>query len=329
MKILKFLLLALGAALLVQTLRSVGTARTLEELSGLGWKVVPLFSVYALIYAFNTWGWIYSFPKPLPRSVPFRDLYVIRIIGETLNNLIPWAASLGGEPVKAHLLYRKHGVPVSEGLASVLIVHTTFYLSLNAFLLGALAATSASRPLPPLLWKPVLIFLIVLGIGALILAGGLIWGLFRRIHAVGHRFHWWGEKTEEKARHYLELDAEIRRFYASDHRRFWLSTAFNFAAWMAGSLEVWGAARLLGIPMTLADAWLFEALIQAIRIVTFFIPASIGAQESGIVFLFTQMGLTAPAGLALALLRRAREILWMGAGLLFWAVLREGRRAGT
>ncbi|HTL70504.1 MAG TPA: lysylphosphatidylglycerol synthase domain-containing protein, partial [Candidatus Eisenbacteria bacterium] len=204
--------------------------------------------------------------------------------------------------------------------------HTTFYLSLNAFLLGALAVTRRTHPLPPALRDSVIVFLVGLGICAGVLVAGLFWGLFRRLHAVGHRLRWWGEKTEERANRYLALDADIRRYFAEDKRRFWLSTAFNFAAWWLGTLEVWWAARLLGIPMDLGQAWLFEALIQTIRIVTFFIPASVGAQEGGIVFLFTQMGLPTPAGLALALLRRAREILWMGVGLLLWFFLREEKK---
>ena len=42
--------------------------------------------------------------------------------GETLNAVIPFSASLGGEPVKAELLKERHGVSLSEGLASLLIV---------------------------------------------------------------------------------------------------------------------------------------------------------------------------------------------------------------
>ncbi|HTL70711.1 MAG TPA: lysylphosphatidylglycerol synthase transmembrane domain-containing protein, partial [Candidatus Eisenbacteria bacterium] len=166
MKAFKFLLLGLGVFLLFQTVKTVGAGRTLEEFSGLGWKTLPLFFLYGAIYACNTWGWKHAFPRPLPERVPFRDLFEIRVIGETLNSLIPWAASLGGEPVKAHLLYKKHGVRVSEGLASVLIVHTTFYLSLNAFLLGALAVTRRTHPLPPALRDSVIVFLVGLGICA-------------------------------------------------------------------------------------------------------------------------------------------------------------------
>ena len=322
MKVLKALLIAAGFYLLFVTIRSVGVAVIAEQLARLHWKLLPPLFIYLAIYGLNTAGWLYSFPKKISH-VPFFDLCVIRIIGETLNTILPFTGSLGGEPVKAEILKRRHGVPLSEGYASALIVHTTFWVSLNLFIIGALLFTFQRYPLTPLLWNGVLAFLAALGGGGILLLVGLQWGIFERIYSIGEKWNWWGAASSEKSRRLLRLDEEIRRFYRADPSRFILSSFYNFLAWMGGVVEVYYMAHLLGMPITFAQAWLFESLIQVIRVGSFFIPASIGAQEGGIVFIFSQMGFAGSAAVTFAVLRRIREILWVGIGLLLWSFLKE------
>ena len=323
MKILKITLLGLGCGVLYWTIRSVGTQGIMENILALGWKLLPLLLVYPFIFGFNTLGWIHSFPKNLPGQTPFWDIYRIRIIGETLNAVVPWAASLGGEPVKAELLRTRHGIRASEGYASILIVHTTLWISLNLFVIGAVAATFNTRPLTPVLWNSVLAFLAVLGLGASLLVVGIHFGVFQNIHNLGETFKWWGGGSSEKKSRYLQLDAEIKKFYTENKRNFYLSAFYNFLAWFIGSIEVYWVARILGIPMTFMDAWLFEALFQVLRIVTFFIPSSIGAQEGGIVLIFQQFGIGGVPALTFAVLRRLREVFWIGVGLLLWFFLED------
>ncbi|MBI4352968.1 MAG: flippase-like domain-containing protein [Candidatus Omnitrophica bacterium] len=329
MKIIKFILLAIGFTILYLTVRSVGAENILSNLMAFNWKFLPILVVYPFVFAFDTIGWGYAFPRSLPSHVPHRDLYLIRIIGETLNAVVPWAASLGGEPIKAELLKRRHGVSLSEGYASILIVHTTFWLSLNLFVIGGITANFKSLPLSPILWQSVLAFLISLGLVALLLIIGLHLGIFKKVHALGEMFKWWGAHSGEKRMKFLKLDDEIKRFYTQDPRRFFLSTFFNFLGWFAGVFEVYWISKILGIPMSFGQAWLFEALMQVLRIVTFFIPASIGAQEGGIVLLFLQFGFEKSVGFTFALLRRIREILWLAAGLVLWFFLEDRPRLKT
>ena len=329
MKYFKFLLLALGFYILFVTVRSVGLHTLANNVLELKWKLVPLALIYPVIFALDTLGWSFAFPKSLPKHVPFRGLYAIRVIGETLNAVIPWAASLGGEPVKAELLKSRHGVPLAEGFASILIVHTTFWLSLNLFVIGGLALTFKTLPLTPVLWKSVLAFLVVLGLMALLGIIGLHLGIFQRVHGIGENFKWWGEGSSEKLSRYLKLDADIKEFYSANRARFFLSTLFGFLGWFAGTFEVWWIAHILGMGLTFTEAWLFESLIQVLRIVTFFIPASIGAQEGGIILIFSQFGFPDPISLTFALVRRLREIVWVGCGLLLWGLIEDRPKLKT
>ncbi|MBI3251878.1 MAG: flippase-like domain-containing protein [Candidatus Omnitrophica bacterium] len=323
MKILKIFLLATGFVILWATVRAVGWESILSHLNAVGFKFLPVLLIYAFIFAFDTLGWRYAFPKNLPTRVPFGDLCRIRLIGETLNHLIPWAASLGGEPIKAELLRRRHGIRLSEGFASILIVHTTFWLSLNLFVIGGVAVTFKTLPLTPVLRNSVVAFLIVLGIGALLLVAGLHLGIFKRVHAIGKTFRWWGDESEEKKTRFLELDDQIKKFYTANFRSFFLSAFFNFLGWFAGIFEVYFLSKILGWNISWEQAWLFEALIQVLRITTFFIPSSIGAQEAGIVLIFLQFGFEKSLGLTFAVLRRIREMVWLGIGLVLSLALEE------
>lgn len=318
MKLLKILLLALGLVVLYFVIQEIGFEKVLTSIAQLKWKLLIFLPIYPVIYFLNTLGWVYAYPRPLSKKVLLSDLYLIRIIGETFNSVIPWSGSLGGEPLKATLLKQKHHVPLSESYASLFIVHTTFWISLNVFTIGALLFTTQSMPLPTAIFKSVVAFLLGLAIVALLLFWILKSGIFSVTHNIGKKIGFLKKFFEGKKEKFAALDHDIRQFYTADKKRLALSSLFNFLAWFCGVFEVYFFAKILGMPVSFMQAWLFEALIQVLRIVTFFIPASIGAQEGGIVFLFQQFGYANPISLTFALLRRLRELFWIGIGLTLW-----------
>lgn len=321
MKFIKLIFLLLGVAMLWLTVRAVGVETISSKISELKWQLLPVLGVYLLVNIFFAVGWYYAFPKSLPQHIPLTDLYHIRVVGEALNAVVPWAASLGGEPIKADLLRTRRGLPLSEGYASILIVHTTFYIALILFVMGAVVTTYRTLPLTPVLQKIVLVFFVFLGVLTALLLVGLRSGLFKHIHNLGEFFKWWGNDSAEKRRRYLELDEEIKVFYGRNRQRFFLSTILNFAACFAGVLEVYLIAQVMGMSLSFGASWLIEALIQGLRIITFFIPASIGAQEGGIALIFLQFGFEKSLGVTFALIRRIREIIWIVIGLVTWVVI--------
>jgi len=72
---------------------------------------------------------------------------------------------------------------------------------------------------------------------------------------------------------------------------------------------------LLGVDLSFSDVWIIEALAQLIKVGSFFIPLSIGAQEGGFIIIFSAMGLPPGMGLTLSFVRRIRELIWVGLGL--------------
>ncbi|CAN0502784.1 unnamed protein product, partial [Ectocarpus sp. 8 AP-2014] len=73
--------------------------------------------------------------------------------------------------------------------------------------------------------------------------------------------------------------------------------------------------RAVGVPVSFSDAVIIEGVTQLVRTGSFFIPLSLGAQEGAIVLIAGSLTGSPSAGLAAALVRRARELLWIVWGL--------------
>jgi uncharacterized membrane protein YbhN (UPF0104 family) len=101
---------------------------------------------------------------------------------------------------------------------------------------------------------------------------------------------------------------------------------FHLLGWILGVLEALLIMRVLGIPASAAIATLIEALGSAVRFATFFVPGSLGALEGANTAAFGMLGLGASAGLAFSLVRRGRQIVWIGIGLVVLAVSRASAR---
>jgi putative membrane protein len=237
--------------------------------------------------------------------------------------LLP-AAQIGGEIIRAHLLSRA-GVAGPVAGASVVVDLTTGLATQLAFvLLGIglfLAAQGGSH------------VLLQLGAGlgvfsALVLVFGLLQrrGLFLRLARVVERATR-GRAWQGLVGSAAGLDREVVARYR-DRARLSLCAGWRLVGWLWGSVEIWLAFWLLGHPIGVAEAVVLESLGQAVRSVGFVLPGGLGAQESGIVAAGMMAGIGPDLALAVALIKRARELAYGVPGLIAWSVVDlAGRRA--
>lgn len=68
-------------------------------------------------------------------------------------------------------------------------------------------------------------------------------------------------------------------------------------------------------------ATVIEAFAAAVKFAVFFIPAGLGAVESGYLATFAALALSPTAALSFSLIRRIREAVWVGIGLFAFAVM--------
>ena len=133
---LKAALLVLGALTLSALVWHIGIGRIYEAVTQLGPVAMVLVLLPSLLmYAIEAYGWRVTLGA-WGDGVPFWRILAIRTAGEVVNMTTP-TAYVGGEPLKAYLLNR-HGVPLVEGLASVVTAKTTMTVAQILFILAGI-----------------------------------------------------------------------------------------------------------------------------------------------------------------------------------------------
>jgi glycosyltransferase 2 family protein len=122
------------------------------------------------------------------------------------------------------------------------------------------------------------------------------------------------------------LDVTILNFYTQHRSSFYASTVLYLLGWLTEAFEVYVIILYLGGPASLLSAVSIGALSVFIKGGTFFIPGSLGAQDGGNLLLLKAFGYSDVTGITFALLRRFRELVWIGVGLLCLAGMARVRR---
>lgn len=312
MKRFRWLGLLIGLGLFAWLLKSQDLSQVWQQVRGLHWRFLWVLLFYPVIFGLDTLGWRYALSEKDQGKVRWHQLFRTRLAGEAINYVTP-SAWVGGEPVKAYLLSKRYGIPMADGMASVVIAKTTFSISMFVFIVTGIFITLSTRSLGSMIERWVWILLPVLAV--LLILFFLVQFLqpFRKTAAaIGVVLPKWRDLLSKVH----EWDATLVRFYRHSPRTVLLSLGFHFLGWVAGVFEVFLILRLLGIPVSLNTAWSIECLWILLKTGAFMIPASLGASEGFSLLVCTGLGLTAVSGLALALIRRARELLWVGLGLV-------------
>jgi uncharacterized membrane protein YbhN (UPF0104 family) len=112
------------------------------------------------------------------------------------------------------------------------------------------------------------------------------------------------------------MEDRLIHFYICHSRRFLLALALALANWVIGALELYVTLWFLGHPVTFSEAWIIEAIAQLVRSGAFFIPGALGVQEGAFMIVIEAMTGRGVLGLAVAMIRRFREIVWIAWGML-------------
>lgn len=321
-KFAKFFFLLLGLALLGAVLWQTDLGELWRQVARVGvGGMAAVLVVYALYFGADALSWQFTLPAVGLDRRWIGRIYVVRMIGEAYNNITP-TASLGGEPIKAWLLKANWGIPLRDAGASLVIAKTTSMFSLVAFVaigvvmllrepaFNATHKAIAGGGLAFLVFSAVVFFLMQ----------HLQLSTFVARKLGSSRF---GQRLAGVLAAAEDIDQQFANFYRGHGARLVWSFVFAMINWMLGALEVYLIMALVGYPVSYAEVWMIECMVQLVRTVTFFIPAGLGTQEGA--FLIGVGALTGvpSAGVATALVRRARDLIWIAASLLlasFYAV---------
>ena len=319
---LRLFLLIVGLLTLALIVWHIGPGQIYDAAAQLGPVALLVLLIPSVImYVVEAYGWKVTL-GPSAKDIPFWRVLAIRTAGEVVNMTTP-TAYVGGEPLKAYLL-KKHNVPMVEGLASVIIAKTTMTIAEVLFILLGIALgvwllggnDSSGQTVAAAL---VGVGLLAFGTAAFVFVQrqGLFTWLLGFLRKIGLKIAYL-EAREEQLR---SLDRTILTFYRDNRPAFYSSTGLFFLGWMAEALEVYVIIYYLGGPAMALSAISIGALSVFIKGGTFFIPGSLGAQDGGNMLLLSAFGYSDVTGITFALLRRFRELVWIGLGLLCLALV--------
>ncbi len=298
-----------GAALFAGLLAVRGVDDVLAAFATAGWGLALVAMLYAgaLVVAGLAWASLF---RPPPPRLP--GVLVLRWIAFSVNQLLP-VAQLGGEVLRARLLAHR-GVDAPTAGASVVVDMTLGLASQALFTLAGVALLALAGGA------------VGLGAGiALIAAVAAMALVFLRVQRRGFFSRLAGLVEKAAGGRDLTrvtggaaaLDAAVLAIYRRPGRIF-AGFLGRLAVWVLFALETWLIFHLIGHPISFTDALIIEALVQAVRTAGFLVPGALGIQEGGYLVFAAAVGAPADLGLAVSLIKRARDLMLGLPGLAVW-----------
>jgi uncharacterized protein (TIRG00374 family) len=330
---LRWLSLALGLGalgLFVWFARTLdwGQALTLLLTLGLG-GALAILGLQALAFLADVAAWQASLDRTRAGWRWHGRLWLVNAVGEAISVLAP-LGSFGGEPVKAYLLKRHYGLGYREATASLLLQHCMVALAEAPFVLVGVLLLASVPALPPDARMAIVVAAVVLT-AFMVLVIVLLRGraVQRLVNWLGRRA--WLARFGSALTAAGAVEQRIATFVRERPGAFLWSLLLNAAVWVAGAVELWLVLWLLGHTIGFGQAWAIETVVVLVRSVTFFVPAHLGAQDGALTLLGAAVTGSPETGLALALIRRLRELGWAALGLAVgaWFGLRPGRLAAA
>lgn len=306
-------LMLLAGLILYWGVADVGAALAL---AGAGAFVVLPVNVATLVA--DSLGWralIARRPRP-----SLAALTAMRWVGTSINELLP-VAQVGGEIVRARLLTKKGtGGPLAGATVVVdLTLGLMTQMCVAGLGLGLLLAHQTDGGQLPDLALGIAVLAVLLACFVVAQRRGSFLPLAHLLEkAAGGRM--WSKVAGGAA----ALDSEILGCYRR-RRRLAKAASFRILGWLFGTLELWMIFVVLDQPIRVSEAIILESALQIARNVGFAIPGALGLQEGGLMVAGLWFGIAPEIGLAAALIRRARALLYGCLGLIAWPLIESGR----
>lgn len=313
MKALAWLFWSAGVLLLFFLFSRLDAALVWDSLGRVGWSGFALVLAAGLILTACLASGLYPL---LSGDASARLVFAARQVRDSAGDILPFT-QIGGMALGVRVLVLG-GIAPARAIATGVVDVTTEMIAQGIFIfLGimlAAPAIAADPKLGPYLgWLEgfaLLFAAALIGFALVQLGGSHLAEKYFRPHGIG---------------------ASVSSFRAALHHlyrqrsRVALSIALHLLGWCASGLWLWLVFRTLGISISPVSAIAIQSLLEGLRSAMVFIPAAVGIQEAGYAALVPLFGLAPETGLAISILRRARDIVIGVPVLLIWQ-LAEARR---
>jgi glycosyltransferase 2 family protein len=319
---LRFFAALIGLGLLGYLVLRTGPSIVWQQVQEVGWglAVIVIF-LGGLSQLIRTCAWRQTI------TYDIKGLRWSRSIGAQLASdacgQLGFAGKMVGEGLRVSLL--SPVVPVARGISSCAIDGGLHLLT--AAVVAALGITITLLHFPisgqwrvfALLSAGLLTGVVVLAFVAVASGWRLMGNGFRAIGQLPHLHNWVARKQAT-----IELaEQNLLTFSRKAPAAFWASFIFSVIWHALAVLEIFIILRFMGASIAAVGAVALEGLTKVINLVGILNPGNVGTYEAGNMLVANFFGVTATAGLTMALCRRARAIFWAGVGAICLIVMKR------
>lgn len=315
-----------GLVLFAYTLRQTGLDTVAEGFARVGVAFVGILVLSGLRFAARAWAWVLCTDPP--HRLRMRDTFPALVSGDALGNLTPLGLFVS-EPAKA--AYVRDRVSLMNALSGIAVENLFYIFSVAAVIAGGTVALLAMFDVPPALRVTSLVALAGM-LGFLLVTLALVSGRVRPLSwllATLGRRSLAPDAIARRAGKLQTLEDQVYTFARRHASRPFPILLLEFGYHAAGVAETYLTIAMLlpaATPPTVLGAFLLESINRFINVAFKFVPMRLGVDEAG-TGLLTQVLYGSPAlGVTIALVRKARMLVWTGVGVAFLGLRGIARR---
>jgi hypothetical protein len=318
-----------GLALFAYTLRETGLTTVVDGFRRVGLAFFVIVVLSGLRFAARAWAWVLC-TEP-PHRLRLRDTFPALVSGDALGNLTPLGLFVS-EPTKAAFV--RDRVSLMNALAGIAVENLFYTITVAAMIAGGTVALLAEFDVPAALRLMSLVALSGM-LTFLAVAIALVSGRLRPLTSGLGRLERWSLAPAPLLRRAGKLQTLEDRVYTFAQRHpsrpvpiLLLETSYH----ALGVVETYLTVAMLlpgAATPTLLGAFLLESINRFINVAFKFVPMRLGVDEAGSGILTQVLYGSSALGVTLAVVRKARMLVWTGAGVVFVGLrgLRTGEAA--
>lgn len=302
---------------------------------------LAVVALWAVLYVINTTSWYIIIKgvcsqgnEPHRRQSPtaklpisFAWLYKVTVSGFALNYATP-GGLMGGEPYRIMELTPRIGAErASSSVILYVMTHifSHFWFWLLNVLLFALTKPLSSAAVTLLVATSAFCIL-----GIWFFMSGYRKGLANRIMNLFTHIPFVRRKAQVFIESHHDQLSDIDRQVAALHSQapgtFISAVLLELACRICSALEIFFILLVVMPHVNYLDCLFILAFTSLFANLLFFMPLQLGGREGGFFMSTTAIGISASAGIFVALIVRLRELLWTGIGLLLIKVERHNKQ---